>query len=171
MSHYGSRLVYECCFMLTFTLHRIITMRYNYTNHKALKLFILFYQTACERSKISECNLGSCCWTDVNAKPEPKVNTILKDVNMSSKEQTSFLENMGWKILSNIILLDSQTTRACRLYAYVLVHMHVCMRCSQPNECLHFLRVSEQNSDIRNYNAFICLFQLNSYSFDLFAIS
>lgn len=73
--------------MLTFTLHRIITMWYNNTNRKVLQLFILFNRAGYERSKISQCNLDSCCYTDVNTKPELKVNIILKDVNMSFKEQ------------------------------------------------------------------------------------
>lgn len=58
----------ECCFMLTFTFHRLVTMWHNYTKHKSLQLFILFYQTGYERSQISQCSLGSCCFTDVNAK-------------------------------------------------------------------------------------------------------
>lgn len=44
----------EYCFMLTFTLHRLVTMWHNYTKHKALQLFILFYQTGYERSQISQ---------------------------------------------------------------------------------------------------------------------
>lgn len=163
MSHYGS-------FMLTLTLHRIITMQYNYTNHKALQLLILFFsdriwkiQNLWMQSRLLL--LDWCkCKTRTQSKHHPKRHKHL------FQRANIFPRKYGVKDLIEYHP-DRQTTWACRLYAYVLVHMHVCMRCSHTNECLHFLQVSEQNSDIRNHDTFICLFQLNFNSFDLFAIS
>jgi len=129
----------ESGFMLTFTLHRIITMWHNNTSHNVLQLFILFFQAGYERSKISRCNLSSCCYTDVNAKPEPKVNTILKDVNMSSKEQISsqffFSRIKGVKDLVEFHSARWPDLLSMQIVCAVLISRNVCISCESQKIC------------------------------------